>query len=110
MQRPRLGLHGFGEESDHLGVDRIGLGALADRLGEVAHLRRIDDDQRQRSASNRCSRYRLKATGRFDGNQLRRERPQPPDQLLQAFAVAANRIGPNVSARNGPRMCGCARV
>jgi hypothetical protein len=35
----------------------------------------------------------IKAAGRFDGNQLPRQRPQPLDQLLQAFAVAptANR-------------------
>ena len=46
-QRPRLGLGCLGEMGDHGGVDRIGLGALADRLGEGADLGRIDDDDRQ---------------------------------------------------------------
>ena len=34
-QFPRLGLHRLGKAGDHRGIDRIGLGALADRLREV---------------------------------------------------------------------------
>ena len=90
-QRTRLGLHGFGKAGNHFGVDRIGLGALTDGLGEVTNLCRIDDGQRQRGTRNRCRRNRLKAAGGFDRNQPRRKPLQPLDQLLQAFAVTRDR-------------------
>ena len=38
-QRPRLGLRRLGKMSDDAGIDRVGLGALTNRLGEGAHLR-----------------------------------------------------------------------
>ena len=41
-QWPHLRLGRLGEVGDHRRIDRIGLGALAERLGEGAHLGRID--------------------------------------------------------------------
>ena len=55
--RTWLRLHRFGKAGDHLGVDRIGLGPLADRSCEVAHLRRVHHHERQRGAGN-CRRHR----------------------------------------------------
>ena len=55
-QRPRLGLGRLGEVGDHGGIDRVGLGALAKRLGEGADLGRIDDDHRQ-PGGGQCRRH-----------------------------------------------------
>ena len=56
---------------DHRRVDRVGLGSFAERLGEGAHLRRIDHDDRQ--ACRRKARQRddrLIAAGRLDRDRL----------------------------------------
>jgi hypothetical protein len=89
----RLGFYSFGKAGDDKGIDGIALGPLADRLREVPHLRRIHHRQRQPGSSN-CRRHdRLKATGRLYGDQRRRERPQPLDQLFQTLAVPCNPEG-----------------
>ena len=43
------------EAGDHRGIDRIGLGALAERLGEGADLRRIDHHHRQAGRRQRLA-------------------------------------------------------
>ena len=88
--RPRFGLYRFGKPRDHLGIDRIGLGPFAERLREVAHLRRVDNHQRQLRSTNRRRHYRLKPPGRLHCNQHRCHDPQPIDQRLQAFAVSTD--------------------
>ena len=40
------GTHRIGEVGQHLGVDGVSLGQLADRFGEVAHLARVDSHDR----------------------------------------------------------------
>ena len=66
-QRPRLGLGGLREMRNHSRIDRVGLGPLADRLGEGAHLGRIDDHNRQTSGGESRSHHRLEASGGFQG-------------------------------------------
>jgi hypothetical protein len=54
--RPDVRFGRLDEMGDHRRVDRVGLGPFAERLGESAHLRRIDHDDRQ------ARRRRLAAT------------------------------------------------
>src|SRR5262249_5947713 len=53
----------------------------------------IDHYQREPSSRQRARHDSLEASGRLNGDQLRRQRPQPFDQFFQAFAVARNRKG-----------------
>jgi len=69
------------EAGDHRRVDRVGLGALADRLGEMAHLRGIDDHQRQRSARERRRDHRFEAAGGFDRDPLGLKSAQAADEF-----------------------------
>jgi hypothetical protein len=50
-ERKQVGLGRLDEAGDHRRIDRVGLGALAQRLGEMAHLRGVDDHQRQLRAA-----------------------------------------------------------
>jgi len=86
-RRPRR----FDEAGDDGGVDRIGLGAFAERLCVVADLRGIDDDDRQAGARQARGDDRLEAAGRFHRDQDRRERLQSDDELRETFAVAGDR-------------------
>ena len=63
------GLVASREVGDDRRIDGVGLGTLADRLGEGADLGRIDDDNRQASGSQRRSRNGLEATGGFQGDE-----------------------------------------
>ena len=47
-QRSQLRSDRLGEVGQDLGVERIGLGQAARGAGEVAHLARVDDHDRQR--------------------------------------------------------------
>jgi hypothetical protein len=69
-ERTHVRLGRLDEAGDHQGVDRIGLGALADRLGEMTHLRRIDHHNRQRGPRQRGRQDRLEAARRFDRDPL----------------------------------------
>ena len=71
----QLRLGRLGKMRDHRGIDRIGLGALAERLGEGAHLRRIDHHHRQACAGQARRDHRLEAAGRLDRHQRRRASP-----------------------------------
>jgi hypothetical protein len=92
-ERPHVRLGRLDEADDHARVDRIGLGALADRLGEMAHLRRIDDHHRQRSSRQRSRCDGLEAARRFDRDPLGLNSAQALDKLGQAFAVARDGKG-----------------
>ena len=73
--------------SDDCRIDRIGLGALAERIGEGAHLRRIDDDDRQSGAGERGGNHAFEAAGCFDGDDSRRNRLQSGDELVETCTV-----------------------
>ncbi len=47
-----LGTHALSEERQEIGINKIGLGELAGRLREVAHLARVDDHDRQCRAAS----------------------------------------------------------
>ena len=72
-QRPRLGLGRFGEVGDDRGIDRIGLGALPERLGEGADLGRIDDHDRQSGRRQRRRHDGLEAAGGLQRDDVRRQ-------------------------------------
>ena len=86
--RPRLGPGRLGEVGDHRGIDRVGLGPLADRLGEGADLRRIDHDDRQPRRSQRRRRHGLKAAGGLQRHERGAPAPAAGAQLLQPGSVA----------------------
>jgi hypothetical protein len=92
-ERTHVRLGRLDEAGDHQGVDRIGLGALADRLGEVTHLRRIDHHHRQRGPRQRGRHDSLEAARRFDRDPLRLKRAQALDEFGQAFAIARDGKG-----------------
>ena len=76
-QGPRLGPGRLGEVGDDGGIDRIGLGTLADRLGEGADLGRIDDDDRQPCSRQRRRRDGLEAAGGFQSDERGSQRLEP---------------------------------
>ena len=92
-QVAHLGLGRLDEAGDHARVDRIGLGPLSDRLGEVTRLRRIDHDDRQRSPCQRGRNDGLETARRLDRDPLRTQRPHAFDELREAFAVARDGKG-----------------
>jgi hypothetical protein len=66
---------------------------FAQRLGEVAHLRRIDHHDRQRSARQRGRHDGLEAARRFDRDPLRAQPPHALDEFREAFAVTRDSKG-----------------
>ena len=96
-QRPDLGLGGLGEVSDDGGIDRIGLGALADGLGEGAYLGGIDDDEGEAGAGKAGSGDLLESAGGFYGDDGRAEREELLAKGCEAGAIA--RDGEHFSAR-----------
>ena len=87
-QGPHLGLGGLREACDHGGIDGIGLGALPDGFGEVAHLRRVHHHHGQPGRRQSGGGHALEATGGLDGDQHRLEDAQLFAQLRQTLAVA----------------------
>lgn len=63
----------FGEEGDHLSVERVGLGQTAHGSGEVADLARVDDAERQSGRCERCSDVRLEAARGLQDDEGNRE-------------------------------------
>ena len=68
--------------------DGIGLGALPDGFGEVAHLRRVHHHHGQPGRRQSGGGHALEATGGLDGDQHRLEDTQLFAQLRQTLAVA----------------------
>jgi hypothetical protein len=68
-----------GEVGEDLRIEGIGLGSFPRRLGNVPHLPRIGDHDRQRRRDERAKEWQLQATGRFQHDQGHRERPQALD-------------------------------
>jgi hypothetical protein len=79
-QRPGCGAHPLGEERERLGVNRIGLGELPRRPGEIAHLPRIGDHDWHRGGGERSDHGVFKASGRLQDHERRPEGLQSGDQ------------------------------
>ena len=93
--RPHLGLGRFGKAGNHMRVDRIGLGALPERLGVSPHLGRIDHDHRQTRARQGGHGDRLVTAGRLECHDP--DASKPLAQLAKSSRVPAD--GPRFSAR-----------
>ena len=76
-QGPRLRPDAFGEQSDHLGIQGIGLGKTTDYPSEIPDLARIDDRQRQLGAAQRSGHGDLETAGRLEHDQGRRHLVEP---------------------------------
>jgi hypothetical protein len=73
----------------HLSIEHIGLGQLADGLGEVAHLARVHGNHRESDASESCQYRYLEASGRFQHDQDGLECPQACGRGADASGVIA---------------------
>jgi hypothetical protein len=69
-QRPRDDAGCFAEVGDHVGIDRIGLGALADGRGEGADLRRVGDCVRKAGPCEGRNDDGLEATGGLEHDEV----------------------------------------
>jgi hypothetical protein len=84
-QRPGSGAHPLGEEGEDLGIDRVGLGELAGRLGKVAHLAGIDHHERE-PGGPQCGHERgFVAAGGFEHDEGQGERLAVGDQLADSL-------------------------
>ena len=69
--------HRAGRQIDRRGAQRVGLGQPAGRVGEVAHLARVDHRQRQAGRAQQRRHRHLKAAGRLQNHQRHIEPDQP---------------------------------
>ena len=76
-----VGSHPSAKWAIDRGVEPIGLGELAGRAREVAHLAGVDHRQRQMSSCQCARHHRFVTAGRFHDDQQGSERAQPLDQL-----------------------------
>ena len=118
-KRPRLKVRCFGKMRNDTGINGIGLGTLADRLGEGTDLHRVDDCHRQSSSPQAGGHHGLKAASRLQRNNVRRELAQPCGQLLHPGCITVNgecfstwahddieAVLRNVDTNNNPIPCG----
>lgn len=70
-QRAHLEPHALGEEREHIGVQAISPGKLPGRLGEGAHLTRVDHDHGKRSCSQRRDGRQLIAARSLEHDEAR---------------------------------------
>jgi hypothetical protein len=68
--RPWYDTRRLAEVGDHSGIDRVGLGALADGLGEGADPRRVGDRNRQAGPSEGCNYDGLEAAGGLEDDEV----------------------------------------
>ena len=78
---------GRDEGGNHRGIDRIGLGALAQGIGEEADLGRIDDDDRKAGRRQGRHRQRLQTSRRLERHDIGIEGSEPFDQIVQSDMV-----------------------
>ena len=76
------GADDVGEAREDVGVDTVRLGELPGRLGEVAHLTRVDHDDGQRRGGEGGDREQLVAARGFQHDQRRRDAPEPLDERV----------------------------
>src|SRR5215471_21264242 len=69
-QRPWYDTRCLAEVGDHAGIDRVGLGALADGFGEGADLRRVGDRNRQAGPGEGRNYDRLEAAGGLEDDEV----------------------------------------
>ena len=84
---PRGRADGLGEVGDRGGVEAIGLGELAGRPGEVAHLTGIDHRERQLRGGEGACDHRLVSACRLERDQDRSQGAQALDKTLKTFVV-----------------------
>jgi hypothetical protein len=77
----------LGEASEDGGVEAVGLGDLAGRLGEVPYLARVDDDDPKLRLSQGNDDGSLQSSGRFEDDPGGIERRQSGDDLADARLV-----------------------
>ena len=82
------------EVGDHRRIDRVGLGALADGLGEGPDLRRIGDRDRQTGRRRGRNDDGLEAAGCFEHDEVGLQHLEPRYEVLQ----------PGASARDGEKL------
>jgi hypothetical protein len=92
-QRADLGVGGFDEAGNHRRVDRVGLGALAERLGKGPDLGGVDHHHRQRGRGKARRHHRLEAARRLHRRRLWCQWQQPTDQSLQPGRIARHGKG-----------------
>ena len=81
------GFENSGEAGDEASVDDIGLGELANRIGETAHLQWRDDDDGQ-CFGDRCpDEGMLEPTSGFDHNALETVTGEAPDERCDVLLV-----------------------
>src|SRR5688500_713721 len=66
----RDGLYGGGKLSDETSIDRVGLGELADGVGEAPDLQRRDDDDGKAACEGRSDERLFETAGGFDDDPL----------------------------------------
>ncbi len=90
-----LGADGLGEMGDDAGVDRVGLGEPSNGAGELAHLARVDNSDRQTGLGQRRGDDALVAAAGFHGDEPGPQRLETADQIGQAVRVGgASERGP----------------
>ena len=91
---PRGRADGLGEVGDRGGVEAIGLGELAGRPGEVAHLTGIDhrESRQLRGGEGACD-HRLVSACRLERDQDRSQGAQALDKTLKTFVVTRDDEG-----------------
>ena len=90
---PRGRADGLGEVGDRGGVEAIGLGELAGRPGEVAHLTGIDHRERQLRGGEGACDHRLVSACRLEHDQDRSQGAQALDKTLKTFVVTRDDEG-----------------
>ena len=64
-ERSRFWLDALGEESNHLRIERVGLGQAAHGSSVITNLTRVDDAERQPNTGQHRRDRRLEAAGRL---------------------------------------------
>ncbi len=92
---------------DDRGIDRVGLGEAAERLGELADLARIDDRHRQAGLGQGHRDVSLIAAARLQDDENRHQQTHPLRQLGEVLTIGAATerltIGSNVDVDPGLR-------
>ncbi len=90
-QRPDLRLGGFKEVGDDAGIDRIGLGPLAERLGEAADLGRVHHRHGEPCGREARRHHRLVSAGRFHRHGRGGKRDEPGHEPVEPLRVPRDR-------------------
>jgi len=89
-QRPQFWPNHFGEPSQHVSINGVGLGQLSGGFGKITYLARIDDDHRQPDQHQCTGQRQLHAARRFQDHQRRRHSLQPFTELSPPLFIIYN--------------------